>query len=121
MHLFTVKELLDKYKNLHDQYVYVQGHYHAHSLRQDCSKSAISIIIDKDTHFHSSLDYFLKRMNKPNYEGIIRLVGKVGVAMTAVANFGQILKVEIIDEAGKIVEVSKIEINSVPKELRGEI
>ncbi|MDO8625963.1 MAG: hypothetical protein Q7K39_00695 [Candidatus Magasanikbacteria bacterium] len=117
--LIGVEEFIKHYDKYKRCYVYLEGYYENYLIYPTEKKKEVGgVSVDRDIHFHSSIDYFLKKMATQSYTGRIRIVGKAGVAMTNVKNIGQILKVELVDDKGNIINSAKINENSIPKELR---
>lgn len=120
MQLITISELQANYLKYNKQYVYVEGYYDGKMLTDEGVVDG-GLFVDQDYNFHNTLKKLLIKNNNGNYVGKLRLVGKVGVAMTPIKNIGQILKVEIVDAQGNCIKEIMLDIESIPKELRTQI
>lgn len=118
MILITVEQLITDYSKYRDKYIFVGGEYDGILLR---GTNGRGIVVDSGYRVHSTIDLLLRKIKREQFRGMMCVVGKVGTAMTPMLNIGQVLKVELLDDVGKVIDTVKVGESSIPKELRGKI
>lgn len=121
--LFKIDDVDNYIRLLNNHFIYVEGYYSNELLcnfdryRHFCVNSSFS-------GSDPTIKYTLKKMHKENYEGRMRIVGKIfwgGNMVGFIKRFDYIVKLELIDENGQIIDSFINRKIQMPKPLAGKI